>query len=172
MPRSGWLAVGAVVAALGTTQPWIGRAWLEQPATWLLLGGSWLAALARHPTPEPPGEPGRRRLPLVSLIALTAGALLIGLRLSALPLAAAATTVDLPTGTGPWRASVDAIGNPRDGRQVATVAIGGGAHEPLTVAITAPPDPALTVGDLVILTGRLQLVPDGPYGAWLGQAGV
>ncbi len=80
--------------------------------------------------------------------------------------------MDLPTGTGPWRASVDAIGNPRDGRQVATVAIGGGAREPLSVAITAPPDPALTIGDLVILTGRLQPVPEGPYGAWLRQSGV
>src|SRR5436190_15228695 len=47
MPRSGWLALGAVLAAFGATQPWLGQSWLTQPVTWLLLAVSWLGVIAR-----------------------------------------------------------------------------------------------------------------------------
>src|SRR6476660_724624 len=103
MPRSGWLAFGCVLAALAATQPWVGRAWLAQPLTWLLLTGSWLAIIARwHARGRPTAMPGSRVLPAVVAIA---GALLIGARLIIAPLPAAGGPTTLPSGDGPWEVS-------------------------------------------------------------------
>src|SRR6478752_3706687 len=104
MPRSGWLAVGAIVASLGATAPWIGQAWLAQPAVWLLLAGSWTAVLvrwhgARRTAAAGEARPGAiRRLALPMLVG-TAGALLVGLRLVAAPIDSGSGAAALPTGS-------------------------------------------------------------------------
>src|SRR3954469_14051044 len=118
MPRSGWLATGAIAAALAATTPWLGQRWLANPAAWLLLWGSWIAVVARW---RGGGPSSRRAGPLLPLVVTLAGAPLGGAPLVPLPLAAPAAVVDLPAGSGPWSATITAIGNPRDGQQVATV---------------------------------------------------
>src|SRR5260221_2013555 len=99
MPRSGWLALGVVLGALAATQPWLGQAWLAQPATWLLLAGAWLAVIARwrrQPHEERASTPRLR-----ALLVTAAGALLIGARLAIGPVSAPPGPVTLPVGAGP-----------------------------------------------------------------------
>ena len=173
MPRSGWVALGAVLAALAATQPWAGRAWLAHPAMWTLIAGTWLAMAAgrRRRTPMADEATGSAR-PLTVLLVVLAGALLIGARVLIAPPAARAPAVSLPTGSGPWTAAVETVGNPRDGSQVATVRLRDASGAPLVVAITAPPDPQIGVGDVVQLTGPLAPLPTGDYGTWLAESGV
>ena len=196
MPRSGWLALGAVLAALATTQPWSGRAWLAPPATWVLLAGAWVAIVARWHRRRPPGSviaPRRRpgntgvwrslggktaAFHALRVFVVMAGALPIGCRVAIFPVGTAAGPTELPDGPGPWIATVVAIGNPRDGNQVATIRLGPDAEQgadgggSLVVALTAPADPQMAVGDTVQVSGRLRGVPDGDYGSWLAESGV
>ena len=93
MPRSGWLALGAVLAAFGATQPWLGQSWLTQPVTWLLLAASWLGVIARwrrrgaaagSAASRRSGSQTRSRLAskaLVPVLLAGAGGLAIGVRL-------------------------------------------------------------------------------------------
>jgi competence protein ComEC len=169
MPRSGWLALGSVLAALAASQPWAGQAWLAQPVTWLLLGGSWLAVVLRWRA-RPTGSTSHG--PLLPAIVVLAGALLVGVRLVALPASGPTGAVALPGGSGPWTATVEAIGNPRNGSQVATVQLATTAGSALLVSITAPADPPIGVGDVLSLNGRLQPLSDDDYGAFLASGGI
>jgi competence protein ComEC len=170
MPRSGWVALGAVVAALGATQPWLGQSWLAQPLTWLLLGASWLGAIARWRRPAG----ARRQRPesrwLIPLVLGGAGALVIGLRLMLGPVPAASGPLALPLGTGPWTGVVEAIGNPRTGQQTATVRLA--TRPPIAVAASVPPDPVLGIGASIRMSGRLQPLPDDDYGTFLHESGI
>ena len=170
MPRSGWLALGAVIAALAATQPWLGRAWLMQPATWLLMAASWLAVVTRWRARRRRGDARWSRV--APFLVAIAGVLLIGVRLTIAPLATDVGPAALPTGSGPWTATVEAIGNPRDGKQVATVLVVLIGAPAVQTAITAPADPPMTVGDTVRLSGRLQTLPGDDYGAYLVRAGM
>ena len=140
MPRSGWLALGAVAAALAATQPWVGRAWLGQPIAWAVAGVSWLAILGAWRSGRRGPQRHRILSRLAPLLIAGAGSLLIGARLTAWPLPADTGPIELPGGSGPWTASVESIGSPRGGLQVATVELAEPAQ--LRVAITAPAYPA------------------------------
>jgi competence protein ComEC len=170
MPRSGWLALGAVAAALAATTPWLGQAWLGNAAVWALLGGSWLAVVAGWR--RRPRRTARAVVP--AAVTIGAGALLVGARLAILPLTATAPAAALPSGSGPWTATVVAIGNPRDGSQVATVELDGGraAAGALIVALTAPANPSIGIGDVIRVTGRLEPPSSDDYGAWLASNGI
>src|SRR5437867_4005533 len=109
MPRSGWVALGAVLAALAATQPWLGQSWLAQPLTWLLLGASWLAASARWRRPAGAARQRPESKLVIPLLLGGAGALVIGLRLMLGPVPETTVPPALPIGTGPWAAVVEAI---------------------------------------------------------------
>src|SRR5438552_7841349 len=118
MPRSGWLALGAVLAAFGATQPWLGQSWLTQPVTWLLLAASWLGVIARWRRRGTAAGPAAARgsgsktwsrlgsKALVPALLAGAGALAIGVRLLFSTAGQPADPLALPAGTGPWVATV------------------------------------------------------------------
>jgi competence protein ComEC len=162
VPRSGWLALGSVVAALAGP-PAIDR---FGPVSLLLAGmavvlAAFILAIARRRT-----SPTWRQRPIAPL---AAGVALVALRLALNGPALAPTSI--PSGDGPWAASVVGIGSPRDGEQTATLAL-----EPsgLRVAATVPRYPELATGDRVSTSGRLEPLPsdDGGYGTYLRRIGV
>src|SRR5690242_7023891 len=102
MPRAGWLALGAVVAALASNEPWTGRAALSQPATWLVIGGVAGCAFAVLQAAVNAGSSFPGRAALRRVVAFGAGGLLVGARLVAMPLTVASPAEELPTGDGPW----------------------------------------------------------------------
>src|SRR6476659_7534568 len=107
MTASGWLAIGSIVASLAAPQVGsvvvaIGAAGLALAAV-AIRGGS-LPSLAVL---------GRRCAPIA------VGALLIGLRLVAVPPEPGGAASALPDGRGPWTATVETISPVRDGQQVA-----------------------------------------------------
>jgi competence protein ComEC len=155
MPRTGWLAVGAVVGALATgfddrrvlagTVGFIGLA---------LIGG--LAA----------GSGWRPRL-----LAIAIGAAAITGRAILVP--ASAPPPGAPEGAGPWRMTVESMGSPRAGKQTATVR-SDAADDRGTFRLTAtlPRYPELEPGDVVEVAGRARRRPDGPYGQYLERIGA
>ncbi len=159
MRRSGWLAIGAVIAALGcpVVDEWVGT-----------IGGSlvvaclWIAIAAG--TLARPGR-GRRS----ALVPLAVGFAAISLRIAAGgPLPA---DPSIPSGDGPWSAVVIGVGPPRDGQQAVTLALDPPG---LRVAASLPPYPDVAPGDRVAVGGRLEALPadDGGYGTYLRRVGV
>jgi competence protein ComEC len=149
MPRTGWLAAGAAIAALTVGAG--GRpllAMLVVAAGLLLLVGLWLP----H---------GRR----VGLLALTVGILSVALRVGVGPAAAALS--GSPAGSGPWTMVVEAVGSPREGHQVATVRTVSGGPSGFRLAATLPRYPPVEPGDRISLEGRTRPRPDSPYGRYL-----
>jgi competence protein ComEC len=152
MPASGWLAIGAVVAAglgTGTRAPVL-----------LLLSGAVLAiawSVARR-------RPAMRRLAVVA-----GGSLLLASRLVVLPVPPLAA-VPVPEGSGPWSAVVVSVSAVRDGSQVATLRLtdGGGA----AVAATLPRFPDIEPGQSVVVDGAVREPPEGPYGDYLRRTGI
>ena len=164
MSASGWLAIGSIVASLAAPQ--VGSVVVAVAAVGLALGTIALRGDGR-PTLL---ELARRGLPVA------AGALLIALRLLALPAdEAAGTAAGLPEGRGPWLATVESISPVRDGQQVATlrlVAVAGQPPTDLLVAATLPRYPPIEPGNRVTVDGTIEAPPDGPYGDYLQRIGV
>ena len=158
MPRSGWLATGAVVSSLvlGTLES-VGSRW---PA---VAGVLAIAALASSPW-----WPARLRLR--GRVA-TLGVAVIALRLIVAAPAESGATAPALDGRGPWTFAVESIGSPRDGHQVATLRgdTGDAAARGIRVAATVPPYPALEPGDVVSVSGRPRPRPDSPYGRYLAR---
>ena len=159
MPRSGWLAVGAVVTALG-----VEAAGLRVMAGALALGGAVVVALLGASAARP-----RRRLIGPAAAVLVAGAAL-ALRVALLP-EAPIDAIALPTDRGPWPGVVATPGSPRDGQQSATIRIEVSGGE-LTVAGTLPRYPIVVPGQHVLVSGSIQARPDSPYGTYLERIGV
>ncbi len=166
MPRSGWLAIGSVLAALA------GPAAVER----LGVGGG--------------SAPGRRLALVVATIGL-AGSRSRATRLQARPAPARRSRrarsrsrsgccssgppvaePSIPLGDGPWTADVVGVGSPRDGQQSATLR----ARRPgdTRVAATLPRYPEIAPGERVATSGRLEPLPadDGGYGTYLRRIGV
>ena len=167
MSRSGWLAIGAVVAALGggaIGAPAGGAAFLVA----IIAVGA--AALARRLDPS---EPASRRARVVLAFVVGGGAVLI--RLSVAPSGPPSTNA-LPDGRGPWRATVETRSPDRDGQQVATLRIDlpspTGSTATLLVAATLPRYPTIAPSQIVSVGGPLQPIPAGPYGDYLRRIGV
>ena len=108
MPRRGWLAVGGVLAALAVPALAAGREAAVAAALGSLVLVLWLAVRG------PAGRPA---------IALAAGAWLIAIRLTIAPAGPLETAPPPPE--GPWTMAVEAVGSPREGRQVATLRLLG-----------------------------------------------
>ena len=154
MPRTGWLAAGAAVAALmaGAGDHRL-LAVLVVAAGLLLLVGMWLPR-------------GRR----VGLVAVSVGILSIALRVGMGPAAVALS--GSPAGSGPWTMVVETVGSPREGHQVATVRTVAGGSGGFRLAATLPRYPPVEPGDRIAVEGRARPRPDSPYGRYLERLGA
>jgi competence protein ComEC len=166
---SGWLAIGAVLAAL--VAPGVGS-----PVVALAAAGTALAAAAARRI-DGAAAADRRRATLRLAMAVAIGALAIGLRLLVNPVdGAAAPGAGVPDGRGPWKAVVEARGSDRDGQQVATLRITGGGDPEVRgswlVAATLPRYPEIEPGLVVTVDGALEPPPVGPYGDYLRRTDV
>jgi competence protein ComEC len=156
-PRSAWLATGAAAAAAAAT--------LGIPAIAALIAGPATIAIAlalrgtRRAAWHPRG------------VALGTGVLLLAVRLIAGP--AGAVPATLPDGlTGPWTATVESVGSPRDGHQTARLRLELDDRE-VTVAATLPAYPEVRAGVEIVVDGRLRPPPpDDPYGEYLVRSGA
>jgi competence protein ComEC len=151
MPAAGWLAIGAVIAALAAPS----------------VAGTVLALLAASIAAAGLAVSGRTTRRGMLAAAIGAGALAI--RLIALP-APPPEVVAPPEGSGPWVARVESIGAPRDGQQVATLRLEANPH--VVVAATLPRYPAIDPGSRVEVSGAIQPPPEGGYGDYLRRTGV
>jgi competence protein ComEC len=166
MPRSGWLAIGTVVAALGLP------AIVERlgPGADLALAivlasvGATVAAVGRTWGTTRPASLARR-----AVVPMAVGGFIVAVRL----LAGGPPPTDpvVPDGAGPWQARVVGVGSPRAGQQTATLQIEPGG---LRVAATLPRYPEIVPGDRVVAGGRLEPLPadDGGYGTYLRRVGA
>ena len=166
VPRSIWLATGAVAAAL-LGPALIGQAGAADagaPIRTAAVLGLTLATVVG-------GLALRSALARRTLAPLVVGLVLIGVRLAlSTPAPAQADTV-VPGGSGPWTGRVVGVGSPRAGQQAATVLL----DDPgLRVAATLPRYPEIAPGDRVSIGGRLEALPadDGGYGDYLRRIGV
>ena len=162
MPRGGWLAIGAVLAALG---------WPDRHRSAGLVGGSGL--LARPGGLRPRSWSASRVEGAIAaglLVPLAAGVLAITVRIAT----GGPATLDVPMPD--WERSVArnrvlGVGSPREGQQTATLSLESAG---LRVAATLPRYPDVAPGDLVSMGGRLEPLPadDGGYGTYLRRIGV
>ncbi len=151
MPRSGWLAAGAAIAALAAAgdDPRF-LALVLAAAGLLLVAGLWLP---------------RRRASLVAAIAL--GALVLSVRSVAGP--AEPALGGAPEGSGPWTMVVETVGSPREGQQVATLRTELTGADAFRLAATLPRYPPIEPGDRIEVGGRTRPRPDSPYGQYLAR---
>ena len=157
MPRSGWLAVGAIAAAWAV--PVIG--WSTAAATALLAGCCLSLTWWWSP----------RRAVRSGLVVLVGSALLL-VRLAIGPAAPPPAEV-VPDGRGPWAFEVEAVGAPRDGKQTATLrSIGGDEPARIRVAATLPAYPEVVPGDRLTIEGSIRPRPASPYGEYLERIGA
>jgi competence protein ComEC len=154
MPRSGWLAVGAVLGAVAVAAD-------DRRAVATALAAVAVALLAAVVG----ASRGRGRI-----LAVAAGALVILVRgtLGAGPSVLAGT----PQGVGPWPMLVESVGSPREGDQVATLRTIDGGPDGFRLAATLPRYPTIEPGDLVEVGGRARERPDSPYGRYLQRIGA
>jgi competence protein ComEC len=164
VPRSGWLAVGAVIAALA------GPALLERLGTGSVLIAAAMAVLgvALGSTLRRPGG-----MPRFAPLAIGAAAVAVRLVLAGTP----AQPGTIPDGDGPWAAVVAGVGSPRDGQQTATLLLapdGSRGAPVLRVAATLPRYPEVAPNDRVTVGGRLESLPadGGGYSSYLRRIGV
>ena len=158
MPRSGWIAVGVVLAALGAEL--IG---LRFVAGMLALAGATVMVLLGAAGPR------ARRVAGPAAVVVLAGAAL-AVRLTVLPAEPLGET-PLPTDRGPWTAVVVGTGSPREGQQQATIRLIDGSPG-LSLAATLPRYPAVVPGQRVLVGGAVQPRPASPYGTYLERIGV
>ncbi len=157
LPRSAALAVGVAVSAAGAS--------IGLPVATLLAGGL-LVAGAGMAVPAGPHRSAR-----VRVMALGLGITLLALRLIAGPAATRAPDISGEI-RGPWLATVESMGSPRNGHQVARLRLQLD-RETIIVAATLPAFPRVTAGSVVKVDGRLQPPPDDdPYGEYLRRSGA
>jgi len=158
VPRSGWLALGGVLAALGIPALAAGReVAITAALTSVALLLTWF---------------GRKSRPGAIAAAIAVGAVVVAMRMTVAP--ADPTDLAPPSGRGPWVMVVETVGSPRDGMQVATLRLapaqvpGGG----VLLAATMPRYPPVEPGDVVQVGGRLRERPDSAYGRYLERIGA
>jgi len=156
-PRSAWLAAGTVVASAG--------AWVGLPTPLGLVVGPVIVAVTLA-TGWAAASPWRPRG-----LALGLGIALIALRLVCVP--GGRPPADLPPDLhGPWPATVESMGSPRDGAQTARLRLGLDRGEAM-VAATLPAFPEISAGTRIVVDGRLRPPPgDDPYGEYLRRTGA
>ncbi len=157
VPRSAWLAVGAALAAT-----W---AWLGLPSAAALAAGLGAMAMGLAAPPT-----SRLHAPARAVVAVGVGTVLLAVRVLLGP--AAPATPPLPGGSGPWPAVVESVGAPRDGAQMARLALLVDPG-PVRVAATLPAFPGVRAGDAIEVGGRLRPPPDDDgYGEYLRRTGA
>src|SRR5207249_2044920 len=120
VPRSGWLAVGAIGAALAVASD-DRRAIAVSLA---VVGLTLAVALGCAPTWRP------------RLVATAIGAIAILARAVLMPGAASPDVT--PQGSGPWRMVVETVGSPREGHQVGTLRTVADGASAFRLAVTMP----------------------------------
>jgi competence protein ComEC len=155
MPRTGWLAAGATVAALvaGADDRRLLAVLIAAAGLLLLGGGLWLPRSHR-----------------AAVLALAVGALSIALRAGLGT--GGADLAGSPDGGGPWTMVVESVGSPREGHQVATLRTLDEAARGFRLAATLPRYPAIEPGDRVTVEGRTRPYLDSPYGRYLERLGA
>ncbi len=155
LPRGGWLAIGVAGGAAATMG--------GIPAAGVLAVGLVVFALARA---APMGSASTR----AAGVAVGIGAVALAIRVLLGP--AAVAPPPLPDDRGPWTATVESVGSPRDGEQVARLRLHGDRGD-VSVAATLPAFPEIAAGDFVKVDGRLRPPPDDdPYGDYLRRSGA
>ncbi len=156
MPRVGWLAVGAIAAALAI--PIIGLsaglAGLALGVACFLVAWWWSA----------------RRATRSGLVILVGSAMLLA-RVAVGPSTPPAADV-VPDGHGPWQFEVEAVGAARAGQQTATLRSSANDGPQIRVAATLPAYPEVTTGDRVTVDGSIRPRPDSAFGAYLERIGA
>ena len=156
MPASGWLALGSVLAALAV--PSVGALVASMLAASLAVAGRSAGAMPAH----------RRHARGLAIAAL--GGLALAIRLLFIP-APAPVAAQLPSGGGPWVATVESVAAVRDGSQVATLRLTEPGDPRL--AATLPRYPPIEPGMAVVVSGAVRPPPDDdPYGDYLRRTGV
>jgi competence protein ComEC len=157
VPRSAFAAAAAAGAA--------GSAFAGLPAIVALAVAAVLLA-AGLALRGPLGRSGAA----VRVLAMAAGAGILALRVLLGP--APGGPPVLPADNGPWLATVESVGAPREGRQTARLLLQA-TSGPVTVAATLPSYPVVRGGMLVEVSGGLRPPPDDdPYGEYLRRTGA
>jgi competence protein ComEC len=154
MPRSGWVAVGAIGGALAVASD-------DRRAIAVCLavvGSTLVVTLCCAAIWRP------------RLVAVAIGAIVILARAVLMPGAAAPDGA--PDGSGPWRMVVETVGSPREGHQVGTLRTVEEEASAFRLAATLPRYPEVEPGDVVDVDGRTRPRPDSPYGAYLERLGA
>jgi competence protein ComEC len=187
MPRTGWLAAGAVLAAL------LGPAVIERfgvaadvAIAGLVVVVALMAGLAGRRASGGPVAPvrpmpgGERRTargagvrPRIPSTIVPFGVGLAAIAIRVALNGPAAPPIAIPDGDGPWPGVVSGVGSPRDGQQSATLELAVAAGS-LRVAATLPRYPEVAPGDRISVGGRLEPLPDddGGYGTYLRRIGA
>lgn len=161
VPRAAWFAAGVAAGAAGG---WLGLA--APIAVALGLAALGLGGLAR-------GGGGRlaRLAPPGRAAAAGLGMAAVGLRLALAPGAGPVPPL-ASLGSPPWAAEVVSVGSPKDGAQLARLAIPG-REGTLIVAATLPAFPVVGAGATVEVGGQLAPPPEaGGYGEYLRRTGA
>jgi competence protein ComEC len=151
MPAAGWLAVGAVAAAL------------VAPGAGVVVAAMLAGCLAIASWSVPRRSVGR------GLAAIALGGFALIVRLLVLP-APAPHAASPPEGSGPWVARVESVAAPRDGSQVATLRLDD--RPGVALAATLPRYPAVEPGMRIRVDGAVRPPPEGSYGDYLRRTGV
>ncbi|HEY2887402.1 MAG TPA: ComEC/Rec2 family competence protein [Candidatus Limnocylindrales bacterium] len=164
MPRSGWLAIGAVVEALAATAG-PGIATSIAVLAIATISGSGAIRLA--------GRAGHGRTVLAGASAIGLGVLLVGgraLAFSAVGASATTTAIDASAGV---EAAVLSVSPPKGVEQIALIRIadGPGADGPLVEALL-PRYPEIGPGDRIAVRGSLRPPGDDDFGAYLRRLGA
>ena len=156
MPRSGWLAAGAIGAAwTAASVSWTAAVALTAAAAAVVVI-AWAARATRH-----------ERKARVMVI----GGAIVLMRLMAGG-GSASTAPVVPDGRGPWTFVVEATGSARDGSQIATLRTPPEVVPVVRVAATLPAYPAVVTGDLVTVDGQIRPRPTSSYGDYLERIGA
>jgi competence protein ComEC len=153
MPRSAWIACGAVVGALAVTSD--DRRLVAATLALVAVGLIVAAVLGRQRT---------------ALLALVIGVLAITLRGVVMPVTT--QLAGAPGRDGPWPMVVESIGSPRDGQQVATLRTLESGPAGFRLAASLPRYPSIEPGDRIEVDGRTRARPDSPYGRYLERIGA
>ena len=199
--RSGWVALGVVIGALATSQPWVGQGWLGTPPVAVALAASWIGAVIWQrredpgsravsrsgsdarltstrtplpPIPPPVGPNGARTRHLVTRATLIAGGVvLIGARLMLAGSPDGGRVGELPSESGPFVGTVESIGSPKAGQRSAIVRIDAGdSHPQIRLAAQLPRFPAIGPADRVRLSGTIEAPGADSYGDYLRRIGI
>lgn len=190
LPRPAWLAVGVVAAAAsGTAAGAVGAGVATVPVAAAGVAAAIVAAACAC-------EVARRPAWAARLAVASLGAAIVVTRLAAGAAVGGAAggdlpgTAPLPTGTGPWQATVESAreskgqqiatlavlvpeaGAAEDGAAAGALAVAARAGPAVTCSAVAPAFPRLLAGDHITWSGRVRPLGDSDYEAWLAAQGI